>query len=273
MRTSLSVLSILIYFAFITLAEDSTDNPFYYCIHYCSNTTTYNTLNSTYASNINKLLDNLSSHAKQGGEDFYYAKVEDKSNTVYGSYLCRGDVNATICKDCVSYATQNATSWCPLQKELMLWYDKCMIRYSYRDFFSTMEVRPAYIMLSDKNVSNEGELSNELENTMNEFASKVEFEAKNFLTKQFNLPSENQTIYNLMQCTPDISGADCTRCLRDAIATLPPYATGKKGGRVYNPSCKLRFESFQFYYVNSTFREKVPTVMYSLLPTTKGYIH
>jgi hypothetical protein len=56
-----------------------------------------------------------------------------------------------------------------------------------------------------------------------------------------------QTIYGLVQCTPDLSFQDCTRCLDDAIYEIPTCCNNKMGGRVVKPSCKIRFESALFY--------------------------
>lgn len=252
-------------------------SKFYYCIHYCSNKTSF-TPNSIYASKLNDLFRTLSSQAMQG-KNFYKDKFEDKDTTtaVYGSYLCRGDVNATICKDCLSRIIKAATEKCPHEeKEMMIWYDKCMLRYSNQDFFNKVQVRPAYVMWNEKNVSiDQGNFAKALAATMNEFVDQVENTARNFLTKKIDVPTEKQTtmaVYNLMQCTPDLSGADCTACLRDAIATLPIYTRGKQGGRVYNPSCKLRFEMFQFYN-QTTPTETAPTVIYALLPPASGSVN
>jgi hypothetical protein len=51
-----------------------------------------------------------------------------------------------------------------------------------------------------------------------------------------------QTIYGLVQCTPDLSFQDCTRCLDDAIYEITTCCNNKMGGRVVKPSCKIRFE-------------------------------
>ncbi|GAU14931.1 hypothetical protein TSUD_47240 [Trifolium subterraneum] len=53
-----------------------------------------------------------------------------------------------------------------------------------------------------------------------------------------------QTIYGLVQCTPDLSFQDCLDCLNGAIAYLP---ISKFGGRVVEPSCNVRYESYPFY--------------------------
>ena len=62
----------------------------------------------------------------------------------------------------------------------------------------------------------------------------------------------NQTLYSLVQCTPDLSGTDCNNCLQDAIKILPSCCSGKQGGRIVFPSCNLRYELYQFYETVAT---------------------
>jgi hypothetical protein len=56
-----------------------------------------------------------------------------------------------------------------------------------------------------------------------------------------------ETIYGLVQCTPDLSLQDCNRCLDTAISEIPSCCNYKIGGRVFKPSCNIRFESYLFY--------------------------
>jgi hypothetical protein len=56
-----------------------------------------------------------------------------------------------------------------------------------------------------------------------------------------------QTIYGLVQCTPDLSLQDCNRCLDDAISEIPSCCNNKIDGKVVKPSCSIRYESSLFY--------------------------
>ena len=70
--------------------------------------------------------------------------------------------------------------------------------------------------------------------------------AKRFGTKETKF-TDSQTLYNLVQCLPDLSSFDCNRCLRESITNLSTAFRGKRGGRVLNPSCNVRYEVFAFY--------------------------
>ncbi|PON33682.1 Gnk2-like domain containing protein [Parasponia andersonii] len=65
--------------------------------HFCSNTTTFSH-NSAYQSNLNSLLSSLYSTSKLGKDFYQITAGGGPSTTVYGSYLCRGDVDADACQ-------------------------------------------------------------------------------------------------------------------------------------------------------------------------------
>ncbi|KAK9227241.1 hypothetical protein WN943_012290 [Citrus x changshan-huyou] len=67
-----------------------------------------------------------------------------------------------------------------------------------------------------------------------------------FATEEANLTSF-ETIYALMQCTPDISQSDCEFCLRQNMADVQSCCYGKKGSYIWGPSCIFRWEMYPFY--------------------------
>ena len=124
-----------------------------------------------------------------------------------------------------------------------------MVRYSNESIFSTLTVRPTISFLNEKNITNQDQF-NKLVNTMMTSlagqASDVPIGAKKFGTNEVNI-SVFQTLYSLVQCTPDLSSTDCNFCLQTAINRIPICCYGKQGGRVLFPSCNLRYELFPFY--------------------------
>ena len=71
-------------------------------------------------------------------------------------------------------------------------------------------------------------------------ASDVPIGAKKFGTNKVNI-SLVQTLYSLVQCTPDLSSIDCN------FYFLPICCGGKRGGRVLFPSCNIIYELYPFY--------------------------
>ncbi|KAI9124304.1 hypothetical protein K1719_005604 [Acacia pycnantha] len=74
--------------------------------------------------------------------------------------MCLGGINIQLCHQCVVIAAQKLSSDCQFDKEAIIWYDKCMLRYSNRSFFSTVETSPRLGLLPTYDVGNE---SNNLE--------------------------------------------------------------------------------------------------------------
>nr|POE95221.1 cysteine-rich receptor-like protein kinase 25 [Quercus suber] len=213
----------------------------------CANTTF--SPNSIYQSNLNSLLSSLSSNATQNLEFYNTTSGQNTPNPVYGLFLCRGDVTPQLCQECVAAAVKEVTKKCSREKVAVIWYDECMLRYSNRSFFSTVDEKPWFHLLNTQNITEQDKFNKLLAKSMNETAaqaSNAPIGAKKYGTKEVNI-SAFQTLYNLVQCTADLSRNDCSTCLQAAIKLLPWCCSGKQGGRVIFPSCSVRYELYPFY--------------------------
>ncbi|ESW12016.1 hypothetical protein PHAVU_008G077600 [Phaseolus vulgaris] len=209
--------------------------------------------NSPYQTNLRTLFSSLSSKAKANGDEVYVDTIlgTNSSDTVYGLFMCRGDLLPDACKDCVANANQTLSSDtnCSLSKSGLIWYAECMVRYSNLSFFSTVDTTPGYYVWNVANISSNSSIFNSLlDNTMKETADEAAISSKRYSAKQANL-SENQTLYCLTQCTQDLSLQQCSDCLGEAISRIPACCDGKIGGRVLFPSCNIRYELYPFYSV------------------------
>ncbi|KAF7833522.1 putative receptor-like protein kinase [Senna tora] len=187
---------------------------------------------STYTSNLNTLLLNLSfdTEVDYGFFNVSYGQNDDRVNAVV---LCRGDVNAEDCRSCFVNARALLPRSCPDQKEAIGWYDNCMLRYSNRSIFRTVETSPHFYLWNteealevEKFKAAVGELLQKLKITAASGDSRRKFAATSAMG-----PS-NQTIYGLVQCTPDLSKDECDACLEGAISDLPKCCDRNRGGRV-----------------------------------------
>ena len=226
--------------------------------------------NSLYQTNIKSLLSSISSNTTQNLE-FYNATIgQNTSNPVYGLFNCRGDVTSQVCRDCVVAAVKEITSKCSKEKVAITWYDECILRYSNRSFFSQVDEKPMFGLLNTQNVTDQAKFNQLLNSSMIELANKtssnVPTGAKKFGTSQVNI-SAFQTLYNLIQCTPDLSSTNCSGCLLDAIKLLPWCCSGKQGGRVVFPSCSVRYELYPFYRMVATAPTPSPGVQSSPPPS------
>ncbi|XP_065617512.1 cysteine-rich receptor-like protein kinase 10 [Quercus suber] len=226
--------------------------------------------NSLYQTNIKSLLSSISSNTTQNLE-FYNATIgQNTSNPVYGLFNCRGDVTSQVCRDCVVAAVKEITNTCSEEKVAITWYDECILRYSNRSFFSQVDEKPMFRLYNTQNVTDQAKFNQLLNSSMIELANKttsdVPTAAKNYGTSQVNI-SAFQTLYNLVQCTPDLSSANCSSCLLDALKLLPWCCSGKQGGRVVFPSCSFRYELYPFYRMAATAPTPSPGVQSSPPPS------
>ncbi|KAK7380207.1 hypothetical protein VNO78_32705 [Psophocarpus tetragonolobus] len=249
------ILVILITFA---TTHAQLDEPFY-LYQYCSSNRT--TANTSFQINLRTLLSYLSSNAT-GNTQFYNTTFtgSNPSDSIYGMFMCRGDVPSQLCEACVINATQRLSLECSLSKESVFWYDECMVWYSTNYIFSTVATNPGFPLLNTGNVSNPESFMRLLFQTMNQTAEEAAnnpIGQKKFATREV-LVSELQSLYCLSQCTPNLSPHDCTRCLHDIIGELPSCCNGKIGGRYLNPSCNIRYEMYPFFLSTPNAPKQVP---------------
>ncbi|KAI9112379.1 hypothetical protein K1719_016576 [Acacia pycnantha] len=240
-----------------------------YLYHNCSTVGKTFSANNTFRSHRTTLLSSLAS----ANASFQNTTIPGGgSDTIYGLYMCRGDVSLQVCNQCVVNATQRLPSECPYSKEAVIWYDECMLRYSNISFFSTVDKWPTIVILNPNNisVSYQARFKSFLLSFMNETAGKVaakpSSEGKAYAKNQASFQS--QTVYSLAQCTQDLPLQDCTSCLSGVIRNIPLCREGKIGGRAVNPSCNIRYELFSFFDTNQlNVTAPAPTPTQALAPT------
>ncbi|XP_047337508.1 cysteine-rich repeat secretory protein 38-like [Impatiens glandulifera] len=249
----LPVITCISFFPFLKLSLSSVQ------IHYfrskCSSDEGNNyTKNSVYETNLNLALAILSSQAASN-RSFFNFTTGTGSNQVYALYLCRGDITHQLCKSCINDATNLLpTQKCPYIKESIIWYNECMLRYSNSNIFSIgVSTNGNWVSWdSDYNVSNPGQLSQVLSDTMNELIKKavsMETTPAYFQTGEAKL-TDFEMVYCLVQCTPDITGFECKRCLLAALAYYPNCCTvGSEWAMMFGESCLMMYDTAPFYNI------------------------
>ncbi|XP_028778508.1 putative receptor-like protein kinase At4g00960 [Neltuma alba] len=199
--------------------------------------------NSSFRSNLRNLLLNMSFNT-QIDYGFYNFSSGNNSDKVYVIGLCRGDITVQDCRNCIQDSRVIILQVCaPNAREAIGWYDMCFLRYSNRSIFGVMETSPGYNSLLDSSDALE---KDEFKNVLMQMMSYLREKAasgdslRKFAVANASGPG-NQTIYGLAQCTPDLSNKDCDICLRRAISDISKCCDGKRGGRVVQPSCNIRF--------------------------------
>ncbi|XP_066334169.1 putative cysteine-rich repeat secretory protein 7 [Miscanthus floridulus] len=100
---------------------------------------------STYLSNLKALAVALTANAST--PSFVSGAVGQAPDAVYGFMLCRGDyAGDASCGDGLRKAFQNAVDKglvCPFYKEVTIYYDQYMLRFSGDDVHCSLTNRPA----------------------------------------------------------------------------------------------------------------------------------
>ncbi|XP_021894433.1 cysteine-rich receptor-like protein kinase 10 [Carica papaya] len=235
--TGLAFLFFVTFFLILTDGKEPT-----YLAHVCSNRTTFTT-DSPYQANLNTVLSALATRASSDS-GFGNVTAGQRPDSVYGFFLCRGDVRGEGCKDCVVFAANNSLKLCPVVKQAVLYYEQCLLRYTNRALFSIMDTSDGvYLWGSQDVLDNQGRYDELVGTVMRAAVREAATSARKLATNKANY-TKSQTIYSLVQCTPDLSSVECNRCLMEIINQLP---TGKQSARVLTPSCTARHDFFAFY--------------------------
>ncbi|KAG6755863.1 hypothetical protein POTOM_039271 [Populus tomentosa] len=234
----------LLSFAALTEAQE-----IFFLDHKCSNTTTF-VRNSPYDANLNILLSSLAGNATRNDiNGFYNASTGHDVYQVYGLFLCRGDVSVEVCRECVNLARNDVVQRCPIQKEAIIWYDQCFLRYSNSNIFSSLSQTPAVYMFNTQKLTVDVEFNKLLVNTISDavtVAASAPSGEKKLATKK-EIYTWRESLYVLVQCTPDLSKYDCNKCLVLANLSISVCCNNNLGGRVLFPSCNFRYGNYSFY--------------------------
>ncbi|KAI3453381.1 hypothetical protein Pfo_010044 [Paulownia fortunei] len=187
-----------------------------------------------HSTNLNTLLYSLSSNMDING--FYSASEGQNSDRANAIALCRGDIQLDSCRNC----------------QAILWTEFCMLRYSSESIHGTLSTLPGIIWRNTENVTNPERFEENLRTLLDKLRGEAAYggplrkvAAGNGTAPRF------QTIYAMVQCTPDLSSEDCSNCLiKSADELIPGCCDGARGVRILTPNCNIRFELYPFF--NST---------------------
>lgn len=240
----------------------STDPLGQYC-NYNSNITA----GSQVLANINWLLPQLVSKTESNG--YVATSYGLGKEKVYGLAQCRGDVGREDCASCIQDAAKQVRQRCPNQADARIWYDYCFLRYSLEDFAGKIDASFGIFYWNIESVADPETFNRELGSLMDRIESQAIEPNTGGLGKGETKLSPFITLYALVQCTRDLSPADCAQCLAIAVGKFPTYCENRKGCRVLYSSCYVRYELYPFFFPldsNSTQAGSSETVMGVIAP-------
>ncbi|XP_027364752.1 cysteine-rich receptor-like protein kinase 25 [Abrus precatorius] len=250
-----SITPLALFSAFLLLIHARESDP-PYTVHQCKNQTFYQP-NTTFQSNLNTLFSSLISNSSlQSNNGFYTTTVgQNTTDVVNGLFLCRGDVNATLCHGCVATAANDITRLCPNDRESIIWSDFCMLHYSESTLNNNIDTGLSVhdTRVINSNIDKFNQLFAELLYGLAEKAAaavEIKYAAGE---KGF---TSTQTLYGMAQCVPELTREGCTACLQSAIRSLTMYSVRAE---FMFPACHIRYQLYPFLYNTTSEMPRVPS--------------
>jgi hypothetical protein len=225
----------------------------------CQNDVGNYTTNSNFHRNLRSLLSSLDLNI-QIDQGFYNISVgQTGPEQVNAIALCRGDDDVNKCRSCIGIVVGKILQVCPNQKEAMVVYITCMLRYSNRSIFGVMEDRPLSHLNNRDSVTDVDQFNQVLLTLVRRLRSTA---ASGNSLRKFATGTELiagfRTLYGLVQCTPDLSKQQCDYCLSVAFREIAVCCGGKQGAIIITPSCNIRFEVYPFFGVTPATLQSPP---------------
>ncbi|CAN6913982.1 unnamed protein product [Brassica oleracea] len=210
--------------------------------------------NSTFNKNRLLLLSSLPSNVTAQNNFFYNSSLGQDRDKIYALAMCIPDTETEDCSNCVKTTSDGLIKTCPNNTEAFHWSGGektlCFVRYSTRSFIGSPDMDPRQILPNatdiPSNLTDFDGIWQDLMLFMVDSASSKYYEAE---TRPLTSTSsgDRMTIYTIMQCTSDVSNAECNTCLRNSVGDYQNCCRGKQGGLVTRPNCIFRWEFYPFY--------------------------
>ncbi|CAI0407078.1 unnamed protein product [Linum tenue] len=203
------------------------------------------TAGSTYRQNLDTLLSSLAVD-NQTTTGFYNLSMgQPGPDRVNAIGLCRGDVSLEECRGCMADATRRILVDCPVQKTAFGHYgNTCQIRYSNRSIYGSLEPNPSLYLWNTQNAPD----PTRFDGALNDLLVGLRVSAAGGSSvRKFATGAARQgfaTIYGLVQCSPDLSRQRCDDCLAAAVGQI---VGGRIGGQIWQPCCRVGYETHRFY--------------------------
>ncbi|KAF3320600.1 Cysteine-rich receptor-like protein kinase 15 [Carex littledalei] len=126
------------------------------------------TTNSTYQSNLNRLLSSLPEAGSATG--FSLATQGQAPDQVFGRVLCRGDKSANYCLSCFRNASKEILTDCAPRERALIYYDDCILGYSDTNSTNSDEI---WVFFNPNTVSDVQTFEDVYDNLMGSLTAKA----------------------------------------------------------------------------------------------------
>lgn len=212
----------------------------------------------TFDKNRRLILSSLASEVT-AQDGFFNASIGTNADQVYAMGMCIPGAKQKLCRDCIKEASDQLVQICPNQTAAFHWSGGgetlCLARYSNRPSFRPLDLDPPSVGYNTGNLSTNltdfdilwEQLSVRMVTQASPSSGKdLSVSNRRFYVADIANLTRIQTVYALMQCTPDISPSNCNTCLRRSVDAYMDCCRGRQGGYAYWPNCIFRWDLYPF---------------------------
>ncbi|KAL0876996.1 hypothetical protein Bca101_026701 [Brassica carinata] len=210
----------------------------------------YFQLNSTYDLNRRVLLSSLASNVTTHN-GFYSSSMGENSNRIFIIGMCIPGTEPDKCSVCIKGIAGHMLSSCSNETVGYDWIDFCMVRYSNISFSGSLIMERSGVASNSEDVGVDlivfDRVWDELMlRTITAASNGTSSFAHKYYAAEVASLTTFQTIYAMMQCTPDVSSGDCEYCLKKTVSDYKSCCRGNKGGAYVRPFCFIRWDLYPF---------------------------
>jgi hypothetical protein len=127
--------------------------------------------------------------------------------------------------------------------------DYCLLRHSNASFFGTADTSQELLLCNNGNVAQPELFMTQLGSLTRNLSSTAAYSSPRMFAVGGADVTPLTKVYARIQCTRDLAGDDCNRCLSGAISGILGVSGcyGKKGGHIFYRSCSVQYEDSLFY--------------------------
>ncbi|XP_019090217.1 PREDICTED: putative cysteine-rich receptor-like protein kinase 34 [Camelina sativa] len=182
---------------------------------------------------------------------FYSTSIGQSQLLIIG--MCIPGTKPETCSDCIKGSTDGLLRSCPNQTVGYVWPDCCMVRYSNISFSRSLIMEPSQPVSDPAPIGVDLKVFDRIwEELMSRAITAASSTHKSSSFKHRYYAAEVasltafQTIYAMVQCTPDVSSGDCEFCLKKTVVDYKKCCRGNKGGAFVRPFCFIRWDLYPF---------------------------
>ncbi|CAN6921614.1 unnamed protein product [Brassica oleracea] len=222
----------------------------------CINNNGYFRPNGPYDRNRHLILSSLPSDVTSQESLFFNSSIGQEPNRVHATGMCIPGSILDDCFACVKSACDDLIQNCPNQTNAFSWPGEpnlCYVRYSNTSFSGSAVLDPRALLTNSADInSNLTEFTTIWEGLVVRMidaastAKSTPSSSSNHYKADVAPLTPLDTIYALMQCTPDLSSGDCENCLRQSAREYQSCCGQRQGGVVMRPSCFFRWDLYTY---------------------------